>query len=198
MPPRTRFSADKILDAAIELTRREGIGTVTARSVAAALGCSTGPIFTHFGSMEGLNEELMDRIISVFVAVAGGGRHGDPLVGAGLGWLSFAAQEPRLYEAVFLKPHPWHAKWGPVRMQLAHRMADHPRYGHLDERARFALVGRASIVMHGLGLEIWSGRLPSHDHTLLLEEIVGPVVDAALARGWTKDLHSSTPNHPKP
>jgi DNA-binding transcriptional regulator YbjK len=35
MPPRTRFTADRILDAALELTRSAGIDAVTARSVAA-------------------------------------------------------------------------------------------------------------------------------------------------------------------
>ncbi len=194
MPPRTRYSPDRILDAALALTRRDGIGTVTARSVAAELGCSTGPIFTHFASMDALNEQLMDRIIADFVVMAASGEHDDPLVGAGVGWLRFAVEEPRLYEAVFLTRHPWHAKWGPVRQRLARRMGEHPRYAHLSEPARFALVGRASIVMHGLGVELWSGRLPVHDLPALLEELALPVVDAALTHGWTTDLHSSAPS----
>lgn len=166
---------------------------VTARSVAAELGCSTGPIFTHFGSMDGLHEELMDRIIALFVATASGGDHGDPLVSAGVGWLQFATDEPNLYEAIFLKRHPWHAKWGPVRRKLAEHMADHPNYAHLDRKARFALVGRASIVMHGLGVELWSGRLAGGDLVSLIEELAVPVVEAALARGWTADLHTTSP-----
>jgi len=193
MPPKARFTADKILDAAVELTRTQGIMMVTARNLAGAIGSSTGPIFTHFGSMDGLNEALMDRIIALFVTMAGSEQHTDPLLSAGLGWLRFASEEPRLYEAVFLTKHPWHAKWGPVRLQLASRMATHVRYAHLDERARFALVGKASIVMHGLGLEIWSDRMPSHDHTLLLKELVDPVVKAALEQEQTHDLHSSAP-----
>ena len=198
MPPRTRYTPERILDAALSLTRAEGIDTVTARSVAAKLGCSTGPIFTHFASMEDLHEQLMDRIIGRFVATAGGAEHVDPLVAAGIGWLRFAAEEPSLYAAVFLRPHPWHAKWGPVRRQLAERMASHSRYAHLDRASRFALVGRASIVMHGLGVEIWSGRLPRHDLALLIEELAVPVVDAALAHGWTDDLHSSAPTLHQP
>jgi AcrR family transcriptional regulator len=193
MPPRIRYTAEKILDAALSLTHAEGIDMVTARNVAAGLGCSTGPIFTHFASMDDLHEQLMDVIIGRFVATASEASHDDPLIGAGVGWLRFAAEEPRLYEAVFLRPHPWHAKWGPIRRKLAERMADHPRYAHLDRAARFAIVGRASIVMHGLGVEIWSGRLPQHDLRLLIEEFAVPVVDAALAQGWTTDLHSSSP-----
>ena len=194
VPPRARYSRTGILDAAVALTRADGIRTVTARGLATALGCSTGPVFTHFASMDALHEQLMDRIIALFVAVANGTEHADPLVGAGLGWLRFASEERRLYEAVFLTQHPWHAKWGPVRRRLAQRMATHPRYAHLDDAGRFALVGRASIIMHGLGVELWSGRLAPRspaDHERLLEELVGPVVTAALTNGWTADLHST-------
>lgn len=194
MPPRLRYTPDRILDAALALTQASGLATVTARSIAAHLGCSTAPIFTHFASMERLHEHLMDRIITGFVATASAVHHPDPLVGAGIGWLRFATEEPRLYEAIFLTPHPWHAKWGPVRRQLAQRMAEHPRYAHLSAPARFALVGRASIVMHGLGVELWSGRLPPRDLAALVEELALPVVDAALARGWTQDLHSTPPD----
>lgn len=191
MPPKTRFTTDRILDAALALTRSQGISAVTARSVASELGCSTAPIFTQFGNMDDLYEQLMDRIIALFVEQAGSSEHADPLIAAGVGWLRFATEEPSLYEAVFLKQHPWHAKWGPIRRRLAERMADHPRYSHLDRATRFALVGRASIVMHGLGVEIWSGRLPESDLTQLIEELAVPVVDAAMSNGWTGDLHTS-------
>ncbi len=193
MPPRPRYSAAQILAAALKLTRAEGIATVTARSVAAQLGCSTGPIFTCFASMEALHEQLMEQIIALFVQMASSAKHDDPLLGAGIGWLQFATKEPRLYEAVFLRHHPWNDKWGPVRRQLAERMATHPRYAHLDRAARFALVGRTSVVIHGLGLEIWSGRLPAYEPSLLLEAFAVPVIDAALAHGWTTDLHAGTP-----
>ena len=189
MPPKVRFDAERILDAALALTRGQGIDAVTARGVAAWLGCSTGPLFTHFSSMDDLVEKLMERIMGIFVDRAASQDHADPLVAAGIGWLRFAAEEPRLYEAVFLRRHPWHAKWGPIRRRLAARMAEHPRYAGLDDAARFALVGRASIVMHGLGVEIWSGRLPERDFERLIQELASPVVDAAMTQRWTTDLH---------
>ena len=38
-------------------------------------------------------------------------------------------------------------------------------------------VAVGSIAMHGLGLEIWAGRLPRHDLAVLIEEVVAPVLD---------------------
>jgi AcrR family transcriptional regulator len=199
MPPRTRYTPERILDAALALTQREGLAAVTARQLAAELGCSTAPLFTQFASMDELHEALMDRVIARFVQATLSGlsaRHDDPLIAAGLGMVRFAADEPRLYEALFLTHHPWHHKWGPVRRDLARRMGAHPRYAALTEAARFGLVGRSSVVVHGLGVEIWSGRLRDASTPTLLrlfDQLAVPLVDAALAHGWTEDIHSRLP-----
>lgn len=192
VPPRTRFTPERILDAALALTRSAGIDMVTARSLATWMGSSTAPMFTHFSSMDDVHEQLMDRIIERFVETAARPVHSDPLVAAGIGWLTFASDEPRLYEAVFLRHHPWHYKWGPIRRQLAQRMVASPQYAGLDKTQCFALVSRASIVIHGLGLEIWSGRLPPHDLQTLVEQLAIPPVRQALAQGWGADLHAAT------
>ncbi len=196
MPPRTRYTPERILDAALDLTRKVGLEGVTARTLATHLGFSTGPISSHFASMENLHEQLLERIIGLFVNTVSEPSASDPLVSVGLGWLRFAASEPRLYETLFLRHHRWHDKWGPWRRQLADRMGDHPRYAALDRSTRFALVGRAAIVMHGLGVEIWSGRLPWTSSSALqsvVRQFVLPVVEAARTQGWSLDLHSQPP-----
>jgi len=193
MPPRVRFTPDRILDGALALLRREGLDALTARRLSKDLGCSTAPLFRAFESMEALEGRVIDAVIADFIRHATAHPHDDPIVAVGLGWLAFAAEEPRLYEALFLRHHPWHHRWGPVRRRLATEMAAHPRYAALDEAARFALVGRASIVLHGLGLELWSGRLVAADRTArldLIDQLVGPAVDAAIAHAWTTDFHS--------
>lgn len=195
MPPRTRFSRDRILDAAVALTRRQGIAAVSARALAAELGCSTAPIFARFSAMDALHEAILDRIIARFVAATDSVADPDPLFAAGLGMVRFAADEPRLYEALFLTHHRYHFKWGPVRRMLAERMAAHRRYAALSESARFGLIGRASVVVHGLGVEVWSGRLPDPSLPMLrdlLTQLAGPLVDASIDRGWTTDIHSET------
>ena len=195
MPPKTRFSRERILDAALALTRSEGIAAISARSVAARLGCSTAPVFARFTSMDALHEALLDCIIERFVAVTESMEGPDPLFAAGLGMVRFAADEPRLYEALFLTHHRYHFKWGPIRRTLASRMASHPRYAHLSDADRFGLVGRASVVVHGLGVEVWSGRLPkpSLSHlSNLLTQLAEPLVEASISNGWTTDIHSET------
>lgn len=197
MPPRVRYTRDLVLDAALALCRRDGVAAVSARAVAAELGCSTAPVFSAFESMDALHEALIDRVIELFVGFF---THDgpDPLLEAGLGMARFASEEPSLYAALFLSHHDHHGKWGPVRRDLARRMGEHPRYADLPERARFALVGRASIVAHGVGVEVWSGRLPGLSEASLrqlIEQLANPLIDASIANGWTSDLHSEP--HPR-
>ena len=161
--------------------------------MAAELGCSTGPIFSNFATMDELQEALIDRIIARFVSAMAPVGGEDPLLAAGMRMVRFAAEEPRLYEALFLTHHPYHAKLGPVRRQIAAWMAEHPRYAGLDEAARFGLVGRSSVVAHGLGVEVWSGRLPESSPAVLrdiITQLAEPIIDAALSRGWTADIHT--------
>ena len=177
--------------------RAEGIDAVSARGVAQALGCSTAPVFRCFESMEALHDALLDRILAHFNEATEAPLDPDPLFAAGLGMVLFAAREPRLYEALFLRPHAWTNKWGPVRKRLAARMKRYPRYAHLDAAARFGLVGRSSILVHGLGVEVWFGRLPDPSPEVLrtlLHQLADPMVDAALAHGWTSDIHSTRPS----
>lgn len=201
MPPRVRFDPQRIVQAGLELVRTRGMEALSARSLAGALGCSTAPLFTHFAGMDELVSAVRDEIIAAFVAAAAAPLEAappgaDPVLAVGRGWLRFAAEEPHLYEALFLRRSDWHRRWGPVRRRLAEAMAAHPRYAGASPEARFALVGRASIVLHGLGLELWSGRLQAADEAAraaLVEALLLPVLDAALVEGEPRDLHSTEP-----
>jgi AcrR family transcriptional regulator len=189
MPPKAKYSRDQILECAVALTKEQGIRQVSARTLAMRLGCSTAPIFTYFESMDALVEALMDRIITDFVKRVSVPTDTDPLVSVGVGWLQFAAEEPLLYEAVFLRAHRWSWKWWPIRKVWAEKLVESERYAGLSPKACNSLVGRASIVIHGLGLELWSKRIGRTDLLSLVRELVVPVVDAAMRENWFHDPH---------
>lgn len=193
MPPKLRYPRRRILLAALEIARAEGIEAVSARTVAAALGCSTAPVFRAFDSMDSLQDALMHAIVAEFTEATQAELDADPLFSAGLAMVRFTAEQPHLYAALFLRPHAHVSRLGELRRQVAARMAEHPRYAALDAAARFGLVGRASIPVHGLCVEVWFGRLP--EPTLprlrrLLHELADPLVDAAIAHGWTTEIHA--------
>ena len=54
MPASKKVTKDDIVNAAFEVMRDGGFGSVNARSVAKKLGCSTQPIYLSFQSMDEL------------------------------------------------------------------------------------------------------------------------------------------------
>ena len=60
MPPRVRVTKEEIVRAATDLVRAEGMECLNARRIASALGCSTQPIFSNFGSMEELRAAVIE------------------------------------------------------------------------------------------------------------------------------------------
>lgn len=54
MPPKVKVTKEEIIAAALEILRQKGMEAVNARAVAAALGCSTQPIFSNYSSMGAL------------------------------------------------------------------------------------------------------------------------------------------------
>ena len=54
MPPKVKTTKEAIIEAAVKLVRKDGAQALNARTLAAKLGCSTQPIFSHFSGMEQL------------------------------------------------------------------------------------------------------------------------------------------------
>ncbi len=74
MPPKQRFNKESILEKAYEVFQSSGFDSVTARSIANALNCSTQPVFSYIATMSDVRsgiikkaeEELLERLKTEF------------------------------------------------------------------------------------------------------------------------------------
>ena len=102
MPPKPRITREMIIDAALAITREEGMEAVNARSIAERLGCSTQPVLYHFAHMEDIRREVYrladERHTACLMQLEGAE---DPLVGMGLNYIRFAAEEKHLFRLLF-------------------------------------------------------------------------------------------------
>jgi AcrR family transcriptional regulator len=104
MPPSVKFTKQEIIDAALRVTCAGGIGSLTARSLAAELGASTRPMFTYFDSMDALKHEVHEAAKDLYRAyVKRGLAEPIPFLGVGQGYIRFAKEEPELYKLLFLE-----------------------------------------------------------------------------------------------
>lgn len=104
MGPKIKITEEAILQAALDITRESGIGSVNAREVAKVLGCSIQPVFRNFQNMENLKRELRDKARDIYDAYTQRGMesHRIPFLGIGLAYIEFAQKEKNLFKLLFM------------------------------------------------------------------------------------------------
>ena len=103
MSPRYKFTKEEMVEAALQVVRTKGIGGLTAKTMADELGTSTQPIFTSFGSMEGIKREVYAAAVRVYDGYTDAGLKAEvPFFGVGMQYIQFAREEPELYRLLFL------------------------------------------------------------------------------------------------
>ena len=103
MAPKYKFTKEEMVEAALQVVRTKGIGGLTAKTMADELGTSTQPIFTSFGSMEGIKREVYAAAVRVYDGYTDAGLKAEvPFFGVGMQYIQFAREEPELYRLLFL------------------------------------------------------------------------------------------------
>lgn len=103
MAPKYKFTKEEMVEAALRVVRTKGIGGLTAKTMADELGTSTQPIFTSFGSMEGIKREVFAAAVRVYDGYTDAGLKAEvPFFGVGMQYIRFAREEPELYRLLFL------------------------------------------------------------------------------------------------
>lgn len=167
MAPKNKFTKEEMVEAALWVVRERGIDGLTAKTLADALGTSTQPVFTAFGSMDAVKREAYAAAVQVYDSYANAGlKEKIPFFGVGMQYIRFAREEPELYRMLFL-----------MRTQEYSAMDS---MTHLQELVRPALVSIYRItaeeadvyfrnlwfVVHSLSTLIVTGDCPYSDREI--------------------------------
>jgi len=105
MAPKNKFTKEEMVQAALRVVQNKGADGLTAKTMAEELGTSTQPIFTGFGSMDGVKREVYMAAVRVYERYADAGlKEKIPFFGVGMQYIRFAKEEPELYRLLFLTP----------------------------------------------------------------------------------------------
>lgn len=103
MAPKNKFTKQEMVEAALRVVQAKGIDGLTAKTMADELGTSTQPIFTGFGSMDAVRQEVYAAAMRVYDGYADAGlKEKIPFLGVGMQYIRFAREEPALYRLLFL------------------------------------------------------------------------------------------------
>ena len=105
LAPKNKFTKEEMTAAALRVVREKGIGRLTAKTLADELSTSTQPVFTAFGSMDGVRREVYAAAVRVYDRYTDAGlQEKIPFLGVGMQYIRFAREEPELYRLLFLTP----------------------------------------------------------------------------------------------
>ena len=98
MPKKPSTTKQAMIDGAFRLIREKGYESLTARNLAAFLGCSTQPIMYQFPNLDTLRDlayQRADAFHSEYILA------GADLLEMGLRYIRFAQEEPHLFRFLF-------------------------------------------------------------------------------------------------
>ncbi|MCQ4023257.1 MULTISPECIES: TetR/AcrR family transcriptional regulator [unclassified Ruminococcus] len=106
MPPKFKFTREQIIDAALEVTRKNGFEGLTARKLAAELGSSAKPIFGLFQNMEEVQSEVITAANMIYQSCIQKSLKSSeytPYKATGMAYIRFAGEEKELFKLLFMR-----------------------------------------------------------------------------------------------
>jgi AcrR family transcriptional regulator len=107
---RPATTRETLLETALRLLEERGPGALRVRDLAATAGQSTMGVYHHFGSKQGLLEQLylhgFDRLADRLNSVPSSGRGREELLGFALAYRGFAVDNEALYGLMFERATP--------------------------------------------------------------------------------------------
>lgn len=98
MAPRKKIFREDIFEACAAVLRQGGEAALTVRRIAEAMGCSTQPIYSEFGSLEGLREAFLEWAEERYLRFTSGNYKAFAMA-----FLRFAQTEKELFKFLYLR-----------------------------------------------------------------------------------------------
>ncbi len=161
MPPKVKITKEDIIKTAVELVRANGERSINARAIAAALNCSTQPVFSNFATMDKLQEAVIvaayDRYLGFLKSEVESGRY-PPYKAFGMAYIRFAKEEKELFKRLFMRDRTGEDLSPSPDFEESVQMIMKAN-GVTAEKARLMHLEMWSCV-HGIGVMIATSFLP--------------------------------------
>ena len=193
MAPRNKFSRDEMIEKAVQVVRKQGIGALTAKSLANELGVSTQPVFTCFHTIEEVRREVVNAAKILYDDYVKEGLCNDiPFLGFGMHYIRFAKEEPELYRLLFLSTDQSEGNSAFEEMNASLELVTDSMQEtyHIDAKTAERYFRDMWLVAHSLATLIVTGSCPYTDqeigriltgfsigHCMAIKEIPGFVED---------------------
>ncbi|WP_017470925.1 TetR/AcrR family transcriptional regulator [Amphibacillus jilinensis] len=187
MPPKRRYSKEKIIDTAFEIAKSEGIDNITIRKIAKKMGGSIAPIYVNFTDVTELKNEVINRVVALSQQMISEQNTGNPFYDIGLASMKMANEHSTLYMDLVTKQNSYmdtynHDMWS----ILMEQMKKDPDLKKFDNEQLKTIFLKTQIFQTGLSIMVANDLLPKEfdeQQTIkLLEETGEDIIVAARLR----------------
>ena len=150
------------MDAAFKIAQESGFSAITARGVAHRLGCSVGPLYANFATMDDLVEAVVKRAFDLSDRMLAKQTGSDLFENIGRASLEFARDYPVLLRELALQPSRYRSLYEEAEEERMVRVIGENSLMSdwtTDERRR--LFFKLRVFQTGLLTMVSSDRLPS-------------------------------------
>lgn len=106
MPPKPKYTRERIAAVALDIVKESGIDALTARELGRRLGMSSSPIFTIFENMEEVKQAAREIALREFIEYIGDYREWKPAFKRiGMMVVSYGMHKPELFKLLFMQEH---------------------------------------------------------------------------------------------
>jgi len=183
VPPKIRYTKERIVDEAFNLVEEKGIHQLSARNVAKRLKMSLAPIYSSFDSMDQLSKEIIKKGTALLLSYTREQYTERIFLNIGTGIVLFARDHPNIYKAIFIEGDGYKDIVDEFMSEVGVQMAKDPRFTNMDETDRRALLNKMWIFTHGLASLTFANLLEKtsqEDIVAALVDTGGVVISAAL------------------
>lgn len=106
MPPKVKTTKEDIINAAIDIVRKDGVEKLNARTIATLLSCSTQPIFSNFATMDELHLAVVkaaDILCWEYIQKEIETGKFPAYKASGMAYIRFAKEEKELFKLLYMR-----------------------------------------------------------------------------------------------
>ena len=106
MPPKIKITREDIINAAVDIVKKEGAQAMNARTIAAKLNCSTQPVFSNFATMDELRfavVEKIDELCQEYMCREVEKGEFPAYKANGMAYIRFAKEEKELFKLLYMR-----------------------------------------------------------------------------------------------
>lgn len=185
MPPKTKYTKNKIITGALKVVEENGLNSLTARSVASKLRSSTAPVYSHFATMDALALEVMRETQKLLLEYTSRPYTDRVFLNMGTGVAMFASEHPLLYKALMLESNSYVNVVSEFVDILQAELIKDRRFVDLSDGERSVLLRKMWTFTHGLASLISVGLIRDCNQDYIVKTLMdvgSDVIGATLAK----------------